>query len=106
MGCLGPPQINKPPENLIVAVGGRAQFTCVAEGTASYVWLANNTQSMPRRWQTSGNLLVLEDVSSDDACVVTCRAENQDGITQASATLTVIGTGYLFLEFAILLYIF
>ena len=61
--------------------------------------------AIARRWQASGNLLVL-DVSSDDACVITCKAENQDGITQASATLTVIGTGYLFLEFAILLYIF
>jgi hypothetical protein len=34
---------------------------------------------------------VLDEVGSDDACVVTCRAENEDGMTQASATLTVIG---------------
>jgi hypothetical protein len=86
----GPPQINNPPKNVVVTVGGRAQFTCHAEGVANYVWLTNKTQSLPRRWRASDNLLVLDEVGSDDACVVTCRAENEDGMTQASATLTVI----------------
>lgn len=71
-----------------------ASFQCIATGnpTPEVIWLKNNGSNLAgKRIRKSRGSLMIQDVTSQDSGMYTCKARNILGAMTSSATLTVQG---------------
>ena len=92
---ISAPSIVSPPVSMVVNETGIASLQCEVKGnpTPKVTWLKQNSSISPlnKRIVQSRGRLMIQDVTSQDGGVYTCRARNILGVMISSASLTVQG---------------
>ena len=92
---ISAPSIVSPPVSMVVNETGIASLQCEVKGnpTPKVTWLKQNSSIIPlnKRIVQSRGRLMIQDVTSQDGGVYTCRARNILGVMISSASLTVQG---------------
>ena len=93
---ISAPSIVSPPVSMVVNETGIASLQCEVKGNPApkVTWLKQNSSISPlnKRIVQSRGRLMIQDVTSQDGGVYTCRARNILGVMISSASLTVQGT--------------
>ena len=85
-----------PPLSIVVNETGAASFQCEVRGNPEpeVTWLKQNSSIFAdKRIVMSGEALKIQEVTSQDGGMYTCKAMNLIGVVTSSATLTVQGEG-------------
>ena len=91
---ISAPVIVSSPVSRVVNETSTASFQCIATGnpTPEVIWLKNNGSHLAgKRIKKSPGGLMIQDVTSQDSGMYTCKASNILGVMTSSATLTVQG---------------
>lgn len=91
---ISAPVIVSSPISRVVNETSTASFQCIATGnpTPEVIWLKNNGSHLAgKRIKKSPGGLMIQDVTSQDSGMYTCKASNILGVMTSSATLTVQG---------------